>query len=576
MTDEQKNRKGPASYSDTTIKIVSGAMRGTEIPIRKEVLTLGRSTESDIQIHDSLISRIHCKLEWDNGKWYLRDMGSTNGTWMVGRKVDKRVPLPLKTSIRIGNTIFELIDIYAADTQSFTRPFIAFSIEPETLVTSSVSMDKQEEQAHSLRLLKEENQRLSAVYKFQNMITSVLDEKELYPRILSAVMNVITTDQVYLLLYDLDSGDFSPVGGRDENGEIKNIDKAHIRKNIVDFVRDNKESVLSMDDSYEKQRFQELAGVPHVVTSTMCVPMLGKRQINGMIYISLTSPNEKYTEDDLRLLTVIGHTAGMAVENSRLVEFNLKNERLVATGTTAAGLSHYIKNILAGLDGSLNLLKMGIDEKDLELANEAAGILSKNHRRLGNLVLDLLNIASEQKPEFSIHDINSVIKDVVELIKPQLTQEGINIKVEAQAEDTPVFVEIDAKGIHRVLLNIISNAEQAILEKKRTNDTKNNCGTILISSRFKEKADYVIVTVSDNGIGIDTKDAESMFELFVSSKGSAGTGLGLAVSKRIITAHEGSITATGEKGKGCTIAFSLPVSHNETTTVTRTIKRVSR
>jgi len=571
VAEEQKSKKAPATFNDTTIKIISGAMRGTELPIRKETITLGRSTESDIQIHDTLISRVHCRLEWEDGKWYLNDLGSTNGTWMVGRKVDKKVLIPLKTSIRIGNTIFELIDIYAADTQSFSRPFIAYSIEPETLVASSTPTG---EEGASIRLLKEENQRLSAVYKFQNMIASVLDEKELYPKILDAVMNVITTDQAYLLLYDLDSGEFLPVEGRNDTGKIAKIDKGNIRKNIVEFVRENQESVLSMDDSFEKTRFQDLAGLPKITTSTMCVPMMGKRQINGMIYISLASTNEKYSEDDLRLLTVIGHTAGMAIENSRLVEFNLKNERLVATGTTAAGLSHYIKNILAGLDGSLNLLKMGIDEHDFILAGEASDILQKNHRRLGNLVLDLLNIASEQKPEFSIYDLNNVIEDVAELIEPQLTQEGITIKIDSQVKNSPFFVEIDAKGIHRVLLNLISNAEQAILAKKEAADLNSKCGTILISSKFNDKMDYAIITLSDDGVGIDKDEAEAMFELFVTSKGSAGTGLGLAVSKRIILAHEGNVTATGKKGKGCTIAFSLPVSHNETTTATRTITRM--
>ncbi len=574
MAEENINIDSVLKYTDTTIKIISGTMRGTELPIREKTITLGRSSESTIQVHDTLISRVHCKLEWEDGKWYLHDLGSTNGTWMVGRKVDKKVLLPLKTSIRIGNTIFELINIYAADTQSFARPFIAYTIEPETLVSSSTPDGKKQEEGQSLHLLKEENQRLSAVYKFQNMIASVLDEKELYPKILSAVMNVISADNAFLLLYDLDSGNFSPVGGRDSNGSMEEINQKSIKTNIVDFVRENKESVLSMDDSFEKSRFHELAGVPHVITSTMCVPMLGKQQINGMIYLTLASTNEKYTEDDLRLLTVIGHTAGMAVENSRLVEFNLKNERLVATGTTAAGLSHYIKNILAGLDGSLNLLKMGIDEKDFDLAGEASDILRKNHRRLGDLVLDLLNLASEQKPEFSIYDLNDVIQDVAELINPQLQLEGITIEIDSQVSNSPFFLEIDAKGIHRVLLNLISNSEQAIMAKKATVNSGTKCGTILISSKFNKNMDYAIVTVSDDGVGIDEEEAEKMFELFVTSKGSVGTGLGLAVSKRIINAHEGSMTATGTKGERCTIAFSLPVSHNETTTATRTIRRI--
>jgi signal transduction histidine kinase len=282
--------------------------------------------------------------------------------------------------------------------------------------------------------------------------------------------------------------------------------------------------------------------------------------------------NEKYTEDDLRLLTVIGHTAGMAVENSRLVEFNLKNERLVATGATAAGLSHYIKNILAGLDGSLNLLKMGVNEHDFDIADEALAILSKNHKRLGDLVLDLLNLASEQQPDFEIYDVYQIIMDIVELVKDQLKSENIDIIVDSQVK--PLFAEIDAKGIHRVILNLISNAEEAILSKKLPKDDIDAKGEIIISTKFNKNMDYVIVTVTDNGVGLDSEELKSIFELFVTSKGTVGTGLGLAVSKRIVNAHEGSITAKAQKGKSCSISFSLPVAHNEMTTATRTIKRI--
>ncbi|MBN1864559.1 MAG: FHA domain-containing protein [Victivallales bacterium] len=570
MVQQKPSGTQPGNYNETTIKMVSGAMRGTEVPIRKPVVTLGRSSEADIQIHDVLISRVHTKLEWENGQWHIEDLASTNGTWMVGRKVEKRVTLPMKTSVRIGNTLFELINIYAADTQSFSRPFVAYSIQPETLAPSR----PEDESSQSLHILREENQRLAAVYKFQNMIAAVLDERELYSRILSAVMNVIAADNAYLLVYDLDSGRFTPVTGRNEMGMLDEIEPDSIKDTIVEFVGENKESALSIDDSEEKRRFKELAGVPNIITSIMCVPMLGKRQINGMIYMSLTSATEKYTEDDLRLLTVIGHTAGMAVENSRLVEFNLRNERLVATGSTAAGLSHYIKNILAGLDGSLCLLKMGIDEKDFDMAGEAASILSKNHRRLGNLVLDLLNLASEQKPEFEICDINAVIRDVVELISPQLDKERVRIHTN-EIIDTPIFVEIDSKGIHRVLLNLFTNSEEAILSKKDMPSDAEVIGNIMVSVKFNDNKDYIIISVSDDGVGVAKDETSSMFDLFVTSKGTVGTGLGLAVSKRIVVAHEGSITATGEKGKGCTVAFSLPVTHNDMTTATRTITRMT-
>ena len=570
MSENENNNYRSSSYINTTIKMVSGSMRGTEVSIKKMTVTIGRSSEADVQVHDILISRVHCKLQWEDGQWFIEDCGSTNGTWMIGQKVDHKVPLPMKTSVRIGNTLFELIDVFSGDTQVFARPFITYSIQPETLVAIKGSPSKTQDL--KLKLLKEENQRLAAVYKFQNMIAAVLDEDELYHKILSALMNVLYATKAYLLIYDLESGKFTPIAGRDENGVLHSVTRGDIQNSVVDFVRENRESVLSIDEnSSVGAKFKKLS-VPSVTTSTMCVPMLGKRQVNGMIYVSLTCVDEKYSEDDLRLLTVIGHTAGMAVENSRLVEFNLKNERLVATGATAAGLSHYIKNILAGLDGSLTLLKMGIQEHDFDIADEALSILSKNHSRLGNLVLDLLNLASEQKPDFEIYDVNQIVFDVVELVKEQLKKENINIEINTQVK--PLFAEIDSKGIHRVVLNLILNAQEAILSKKVPGKDNVHIGQITISTGFNKNADYVVVKVKDDGVGLAEDELKSIFELFVTSKGSVGTGLGLAVSKRIVNAHEGSITAKSEKEKGCTILFSLPVTHNEMTTATRTIKRI--
>ena len=568
MSDAQDINAAPVG--DFIIKIVAGAMRGTKIPIRKSQFTMGRSSESDIHVQDTLISRVHCRLSYENNSWYLEDMNSTNGTWIVGQKVTGKVFLPLKTSVRIGKTIFEIYDMFVGEqTGVYTKPSISYRIQPETL-----SSPVEEKGSSAPQLIREENKRLAAVYKFQNMISSIFEEKELNNKIISAVTNVVPADRAYLLLFDLKTGDFIPVIGRSMNKTVETIDPKDINPTIVAFVKDNREAVLSIDQ-YKDSKITEtrVPSISDLKTSTMCVPMLGKQQINGMLYLSLTSMTEKYTEDDLRLLTVIGHTAGMAIEHSNMLEFNQKNERLVATGTTAASLSHYIKNILAGLDGSLSLLRMGLDEKNYELSNEAWHILNKNHRRLGDVVLDLLNLASEQKPNFGIEDVNLILKDVAELFKPQLAQEGVKLETNQVTKDLPLFAEVDAKGIHRILLNLVNNAEYAILLKQTTLEQK-DIGTITISADFSENKDYIVVNISDDGVGLEEKETQKIFDLFISSKGNAGTGLGLAVCKRIVESHGGSITVRSERGKGCTFSFTLPVAHNEMNTRTRTIKRV--
>ncbi|HCE45949.1 MAG TPA: hypothetical protein DET40_20580 [Lentisphaeria bacterium] len=556
---------------EVVVKIVSGAMKGTEFPVKSPVITIGRCSEADIQVHDTLISRTHTRLSFEGGNWYIEDLNSTNGTWMVGQKVSKKALLPLKTSVRVGNTIFELYNLYAArdETQSFSIPFVSYRIQPETLASTSGTKPTMPVQIDPMRIAREENKRLSAIYKFQNLIASIFNEHELCPKILSAISTIIHSDKSFLLVYNLSSGKFEAVAGRGPDAPMDQIDSSSIRKVIVDFVKENREAVLSTETDKAKLKVGVTAGMTE---NTMCVPMLGKQQLNGMIYLTMSHDKEQYTEDDLKLLTVIGHTAGMALENSRLIEFNLRNERLVATGTTAAHLSHYIKNILAGLDGSLSLLKMGIDEKDFGLANESLHILAKNHRRLGNLVLDLLNLTSEQKLNMKIQDIKPVIEDVNELLGPQLKQDGITLTFTKEVMELPLFAEVDAKGVHRVLLNLILNAEHAIQEKRETLDQK-DIGNITVNASFTQDKESIVFTVTDDGIGIKSETADKIFDLFVSSKGAGGTGLGLTVSKRIIEGHGGTIFATGEEGKGCVMTFMIPVSHNDASTSTRAINR---
>jgi signal transduction histidine kinase len=188
-------------------------------------------------------------------------------------------------------------------------------------------------------------------------------------------------------------------------------------------------------------------------------------------------------------------------------------------------------------------------------------------------VLDLLNLASEQKPNYSIENANDIIKDVIELLNNQMEQEGIKLEVNEETKDLPLYVEVDPRGIHRILLNLMTNAEHA-LQQKRTDLEQTDIGVISISANFNETKNYVIISVTDNGVGLEEEETKKIFDLFISSKGSAGTGLGLAVCKRIVEAHGGSITVKSEKGKGSTFSFSLPVAHNDMTTTTRSIKRI--
>ncbi len=536
-----------AQAEDCFIRIIAGTLKGKIISVPSDEFTLGRASEAGVHVKDKLISRKHCRLTFEDGKWYIEDLGSTNGTWIVGQKVDRKVLLPFRTSARIGKTIFEIV---VPGEASKSSPLDESSIIHQIPLEKFSLSRREEEWDYSQR----GKNRFLDIFVFQNMISFVLEPQELYNKIVESLRVVVPICSAYLLIFDLEEGEFiTAAGWQDEHVDIENDE---IDKNIVSYCKENYQAVQVVKTGNDgKSR------------SIMCVPMLTREQSNGMLYITLDDPDIQYSFEDLWVMTVAGHTAGMTVQHRNMLEFNFRNERLVATGASAAEISHYIKNILAAMDGSFNLLQMGIDSNDTDLSAEAFGILNRNHQRLGNVVLNLLSLASEQKMSFQITDICKIVKDVTDLVGPNLHADGITLDVNDDSINLPLYAEVDGNGIYRVLLNLINNAEHAVLQKKTRIDQR-DVGTIKLRVGFDENKENILVSVEDDGIGLTPDQAKKMFDLFITSKGSAGSGLGLAVSKKIVEAHGGRIYAAGEKDKGCKVEFSLPVARSDMTTVT--------
>lgn len=565
------SHKTTKNISRYVIKITGGYMRGTEIPIKKKTFILGRSKDADGVFKDTLMSRKHSRLVKKDDNWYLEDLKSMNGTWLAGQKLTGQVKLPFKTPVKVGNTIFELYNLASSEGQETSlkkHGVTVHKLKPNTFVSSHLEEDKDDPVS---RIAKSDNKSLSSVYKFQHTIASITDISELYRKTLSAVTEIIPADKAFLLLFDLSRGEFYPAEGRTSVKRMKKIEESDLDREIITYVRENKEAILMVDD-YKDKKISEISDLAGMKRSVMCIPILGKGHINGMLYVMQTSSKEVYNDEDLSLLMVLGHTVGMAIENCKMMEESHHNEQVIARGTIAADISHYIKNILAGLDGSLSMLRIAIDEKDFMLANESWEILSRNHRRLGNLALDLLNLASEQKLKLEVQDLNIVIQEVVELMEGQLAKEGIEIIHDPTTKAEPHYAEIDIKGIHRVLLNLISNAEHAILVKqKKLNTNEGIIGSILISANLNKSNNYITLRVEDDGIGLDKDEIDNIFNFHVSSKGSVGTGIGLTVSKRIIESHGGSISVEGKKNEGCVFYFTAPVAQNLSNTDTTTL-----
>jgi signal transduction histidine kinase len=180
-------------------------------------------------------------------------------------------------------------------------------------------------------------------------------------------------------------------------------------------------------------------------------------------------------------------------------------------------------------------------------------IVEKNQGKIYNLVMDMLSFSKDREPALEPTDLNETVTDVIELMQARATELGVALSFEPAPEMPQVMIDPD--GIHRAILNIVTNAIDAAegVEGAR----------VSVSTGWDPDSAVARVTVSDNGVGIDEDDVDSIFQVFASSKGSRGTGLGLPVSQKIVREHGGKIVVTSAPGRGSMFTVELPMRRAE-------------
>jgi signal transduction histidine kinase len=265
-------------------------------------------------------------------------------------------------------------------------------------------------------------------------------------------------------------------------------------------------------------------------------------------------------------MVAIAHQAALAVEDTSHYRAMVQAERLAAMGQTIATLSHHIKNILQGVRGGSYLIELGLGDHGKALAGEAIdaaaaakavdtiqkgwGIVEKNQERISSLVMDMLTYSKERRPDPEAAELNAVVGDVVELMQARAAEHSVEI-VWSPGEGLPT-VMIDPEAVHRAVLNVVTNAIDACVDR--------DPARVTVSTTVDDLNEMVTVCVADTGEGIDPDRLEKIFRAFESSKGSRGTGLGLAVTLKIAEEHGGAVEVQSEVGRGSTFRIRLPVA----------------
>ncbi len=395
--------------------------------------------------------------------------------------------------------------------------------------------------------------------------------------------------------------------------------KIHVSRTILQHAIKRGEGVLSTNAMHDP-RFAKGDSVHRMfIRSAICSPIRFRDRTFGALYIDSSIANYTFTAEQLALMNAIGHHTGLALANAELNAEKLQSERLAAVGETVASLSHSIKNILQGLRGGADVVEMGLKREDLKISRGGWAILKRNLDRIMALTLNMLAYSRQRVVEIELVKLGPLIEECAQLLEGQCVARQVAMIVDVDPEMPPI--PGDPSLLHQALMNLMGNAIEAVEPQtgavtvravyhpaivgspatgsasstisntssgaSSSTGSGTNAGSKArsdsspasrpipgafkrSSSRSSSKSAPVIkprpataeVLVIDNGPGVPDDKLPWIFQPFNTTKGLRGTGLGLAVTKRIAEEHGGRIEVDGKNGqspgKGSTFRLILP------------------
>jgi two-component system, NtrC family, sensor histidine kinase PilS len=231
----------------------------------------------------------------------------------------------------------------------------------------------------------------------------------------------------------------------------------------------------------------------------------------------------------------------------RRLEFAVRqSEKLAAVGQLAAGIAHEIRNPLASISGSIQLLQTTFTSAQAAEERKLMSIVLKEIDRLNNLITEFLDYVRPDQQKDDPVDVNSLVKEIADLVKLNKALRADVVQKLSLNSTSKISGHYDK--LKQALLNIVINAYQAM------NDAQSP--VIELSTEVKEQ--NVLIHIKDHGVGIDEKGLRKIFEPFHTTK-PKGTGLGLAVVHKIIESHNGKIFVESTKGVGTEFTLEFPI-----------------
>lgn len=387
-------------------------------------------------------------------------------------------------------------------------------------------------------------------------MVSILNTNDLCKEIIITTTDAMMVEKASIYIFDEEKGFYELYESIGLTKE-EMVPSYHKEDPIFRWIGEHKEIFIGEELERYSNDAEVLAVVERMnqMKSEICIPLITKQKLIGIINLGMKGRGEMYTHEDLELLTTLSNQASIAIENANLYEDLSKAkvqmqraDRLASLGTLTAGLAHEIRNPLVAIKTFTQLLPERFD--DDEFRNHFLNVTAGEVDRISSLVNELLEFARPSQPNLNKEDLNQIVEKMLLLVATESRKKNLQIIRDFQEYLPPVV--LDKEQIKQVFLNIILNAIDATPEN----------GIITVGTRFVKKdgyQDFAQIVVRDTGKGIPKEDLDRIFTPFYTTK-HQGSGLGLAISHQIIQEHHGSIEVESEENQGTTFYVNLSIN----------------
>ena len=577
--------------------IVRGESGDRIYPLSHQRMSIGRGSDQDVRIPDRKISSAHALLEPRQGGYRLRDLGSTNGTYVNSVLVEDVRPLDPGDLIVFGNTMV----LY---TNQSPHAVIWPEAVPDAEASSAADMEELGMRTVKFKLTEIEQgllggdsveverlqRRLQLLYRMTQITRSTQSIPALLEEALGQLFEVIPADRGAIFMQ----------GPRGELDEValqtrRSSGSGRISQSILGQVMASGQAILS-EDALQDERFNTTASIyTQNIRAALAVPLrMGDGQPLGVLHLDRRGATSRgaFGEEDLQLAAIVASQLASAISTRQLFEaisrtnrelegardeimrWNQELERKVEERTHEVKaqadriqelnkekdalmgmVAHDLRTPLSGLLGFAEIAIDGLETgADAETLRGDLDVIKHTAIEINELLTDLLDVSRIEAGKVAVSPRVVRFEELVEegRRRYELWAGHKEIRFQVHIPERLPQAMLDPRRVQQVLNNLISNAI------KFTNPG----GAITLAAR--RVGETLEVSVVDTGQGIEAGELDKVFARFEQTSarataGEYGSGLGLAIAKKLVELHGGHIWVESKVGVGSKFSFTLPI-----------------